>query len=781
MRHLPPCPWVSLPGHRGFKGRAGHTATLVNSKVYVLGGRNGNEFYNDFWQYDIELSKWTLLHKHTPFEPRAYHTATLMSGNQIWVIGGSDHSIMYGDVHVFNTETLEWSSPETRGHLAGKLRGTHAALPHPVHPKAILVYGGYGGDQWLGDMSILRTDSLVWEELKCKDGLAPSGRGYHTFTAFGDHIVLFGGKGEGGIVSSDEISVYDAAVNVWTTPRVKGVPPLPRSNHAAALVDDNAIVIHGGRNGGQRLDDICLLKPGCVDSFEWEVIGQDKEKVPKKSKATKALGPGGRSAHTIVAKDESLYLIGGYGGGGLTFSDIYVNHQFIQQAGSRPRVNKKAARRSLDSVPDSPEDEGWRRTKQPRRASHPIANGAHSVPIHILESDDISTPDTSCDRPGVTGVALEDYHRQKRTVNVARPHVQSNVGADQMARAEALGNLQGRTEAITAHENELHRKELASMQQVVDSLRAELHGKNLLESELRSGKAALEQNILLLRKQIEEGNRTIMEQQSKMEKLKSDAQDLVFQLDDKKKEVFEVTHKLKISELKVDDLSRSLQQMTNSCSTTTQELNICQQRVEQLQIDVERKIQEVQQLNKSHESERVALKKEIAERRSLVERLTNELEVAQTSSRALQDTVDRLVKRAERDSSKIDDLQKEQGELKNDITVLTSERDQLIAKKDGAEASAELVREELRVARNLVERNVVEIDRLKDNADQAKEHIGCLHVSVKKNEEELKALAEENSKLRSLLKEIEDFETNQARNLQKHAEKLRCARQFGPS
>ncbi|OAE28811.1 hypothetical protein AXG93_3096s1250 [Marchantia polymorpha subsp. ruderalis] len=718
-------PPVSMPdGHRGFKGRAGHTATLVNSKVYVLGGRNGNEFYNDFWQYDIELSKWTLLHKHTPFEPRAYHTATLMSGNQIWVIGGSDHSIMYGDVHVFNTETLEWSSPETRGHLAGKLRGTHAALPHPVHPKAILVYGGYGGDQWLGDMSILRTDSLVWEELKCKDGLAPSGRGYHTFTAFGDHIVLFGGKGE---------------VNVWTTPRVKGVPPLPRSNHAAALVDDNAIVIHGGRNGGQRLDDICLLKilcppqPGCVDSFEWEVIGQDKEKVPKKSKATKALGPGGRSAHTIVAKDESLYLIGGYGGGG-----------------SRPRVNKKAARRSLDSVPDSPEDEGWRRTKQPRRASHPIANGAHSVPIHILESDDISTPDTSCDRPGVTGVALEDYHRQKRTVNVARPHVQSNVGADQMARAEALGNLQGRTEAITAHENELHRKELASMQQVVDSLRAELHGKNLLESELRSGKAALEQNILLLRKQIEEGNRTIMEQQSKMEKLKSDAQDLVFQLDDKKKEVFEVTHKLKISELKVDDLSRSLQQMTNSCSTTTQELNICQQR-------------------------------EIAERRSVVERLTNELEVAQTSSRALQDTVDRLVKRAERDSSKIDDLQKEQGELKNDITVLTSERDQLIAKKDGAEASAELVREELRVARNLVERNVVEIDRLKDNADQAKEHIGCLHVSVKKNEEELKALAEENSKLRSLLKEIEDFETNQARNLQKHAEKLRCARQFGPS
>ncbi|KAL2635492.1 hypothetical protein R1flu_006971 [Riccia fluitans] len=805
MPRPPIQPWVPLPGHKSLEGRAGHTATLVGQKFYVLGGRNGNEFFNDLWVFDIESSSWTCLQKHVPLEARAYHSATLMNANQIWVIGGSDHLTMYGDVHVLNTDTLQWTHLETSGELAGKLRGTHAALQHPLLKKVILIFGGYSGDSWLNDICTLRTDTLMWETVRCKGGIAPSGRGYHTFTAFSaTRIVLFGGKGDHGIVSSDEISVYDVEEKVWMTPRVKGVAPLSRSNHAAVCFDDDLIVIHGGRHAGSRLDDFCLLRilsspqKSCLDYFEWEYVEQEKEKEKEKAKvskrkeqqtvATTSHGPGGRSAHVLITAGSSLYLIGGYGGGGYTFSDIFVIPEFIKfveavvgkrsPAKTRPKGEKKTGSRAFDIIPGSPEGEGWRSTKKTRRASHPFTKPASSAQVHILDFDDDTSPKAAGVHADVSEPALEKDFMQRKSVEHSRAQIHSTVDGEQMARTEVITTLQGRTNALAAQE--LHQKEMATMQQVVHSLKAELHGKNLLESELRSGKAALEENILLLRKQVEEGSRTTMEQQSKMEKLKSETQDLISQLDEKKKEVFEVTHKLRSSELKVEELSRFLQQMTNSYSSSTQELSTYKLKVEQLEVDIEKKAQELQHLHLSHRSERTALNKEIAERRSTTERLTNELEVSKTSALALQETVDRLVKHTERDSAKIDALQKEQEDLKSNIAVLTTERDELIAKKEQAEASAELVKDELRVARNLAERNTVEIGRLKENADQAKEHIGSLHLSLKKNEDELKVLTEENCQLRAVFKEIEDFETNQARSLQKHAEKLRCTRQFGP-
>ena len=96
-----------LSGHRNLRGRAGHTATLVGKHIYILGGRNGNEFFNDLWVFDTEKEQWDLLQAKVPFSPRAYHSCTLVNENELWVIGGSDPKMMHSDVHVFNTVSLK--------------------------------------------------------------------------------------------------------------------------------------------------------------------------------------------------------------------------------------------------------------------------------------------------------------------------------------------------------------------------------------------------------------------------------------------------------------------------------------------------------------------------------------------------------------------------------------------------------------------------------------------------------------------------------------------------
>lgn len=152
------------------------------------------------------------------------------------------------------------------------------------------------------------SDTLQWDLLSPK-GLAPSARGYHTLTSVGTFVALYGGKGELGIAPSDNnlrcallrsftslsldfhlhheqgffqllalsrqdwssswvlmmpftCSIYDAAANTWSVVEALGTSPLPRSNHAAALLGENLVIIHGGRNGTERLSDICALRVG---------------------------------------------------------------------------------------------------------------------------------------------------------------------------------------------------------------------------------------------------------------------------------------------------------------------------------------------------------------------------------------------------------------------------------------------------------------------------------------------------------------------------------------
>lgn len=158
--------WQKLQGHPVLKGRAGHTTTLVGNKLFILGGRNGNLFFDDLWVFDMDLEQWNQLQQKVPFAPRAYHTATLIDDQDLWVIGGSDQSTMFDDVHVLNTTTLQWNSPVIKVSIEVRCRGTHAAVLHPSESRAIMIHGGYGGygnndPHWLGDLSLLHTGKQI--------------------------------------------------------------------------------------------------------------------------------------------------------------------------------------------------------------------------------------------------------------------------------------------------------------------------------------------------------------------------------------------------------------------------------------------------------------------------------------------------------------------------------------------------------------------------------------------------------------------------------------------
>ena len=61
------------------------------------------------------------------------------------------------------------------------------------------------------------------------------------------------------------LSVFAQVCIRWNMIAVRGQPPCPRSNHAAVLMVDGLIVIHGGRHGSLRLSDTYVLQvPLCI-------------------------------------------------------------------------------------------------------------------------------------------------------------------------------------------------------------------------------------------------------------------------------------------------------------------------------------------------------------------------------------------------------------------------------------------------------------------------------------------------------------------------------------
>lgn len=169
--------------------RAGHSATVVDHDVFVIAGRKGSTFYQDVLCLSYGDRKWNLLCETLPFPARANHTATLV-GTKIWLIGGSNNEVVMADVHVYDTASGQWSTPEIRGNKELLVRSAHACDLHPTRRTDILIFGGYGGCSssytWLRDLVVLHTDSCTVEPFDVLGSMVPSARGYHSFNTLGN-------------------------------------------------------------------------------------------------------------------------------------------------------------------------------------------------------------------------------------------------------------------------------------------------------------------------------------------------------------------------------------------------------------------------------------------------------------------------------------------------------------------------------------------------------------------------------------------------------------------
>lgn len=294
--------------------RGGHTATLVEKNLLILGGQQHKaagvfEYFSlNPTVLDTETHMW--------FQPRvalgkgpverAYHTTTRV-GSSLFIFGGSTakkagESGLLGDMVVFDLVRMAWETRDVRGKTP-KARFMHTA---ELSEGRLYLFGGSDGNKSLSDVNVLDVSTMLWSQPKC-GGSIPPGLQAHSCTLVGDRLFMVGGMtvamdeaAHSFIKYSADVYTLHTATLEWVRLQQRGEQPKARAYHAAAVVG-NFLVLLGGWSG--QCENLATLSTLDLDGVgTWASV------------AVPGQPPAGAYGHTVTVLGSNILTFGGWDG-----------------------------------------------------------------------------------------------------------------------------------------------------------------------------------------------------------------------------------------------------------------------------------------------------------------------------------------------------------------------------------------------------------------------------------------------------------------------------------
>ncbi|KAK3355323.1 LOW QUALITY PROTEIN: hypothetical protein B0H65DRAFT_554785 [Neurospora tetraspora] len=193
----------ALPAGPRPAGRYGHTLNILGSKIYVFGGQVEGYFMNDLAAFDLNQlqmpnNRWDLLiattEPGTPPQvkvpPARTNHSMITFNDKMYLFGGTNGFQWFNDVWCYDPTTNAWTMLDCIGYIPVPREGHAAAIVDDV----MYIFGGRteeGAD--LGDLAAFRITSRRWYTFQ-NMGPSPSPRSGHSMTAVGKTVVVVGGE-----------------------------------------------------------------------------------------------------------------------------------------------------------------------------------------------------------------------------------------------------------------------------------------------------------------------------------------------------------------------------------------------------------------------------------------------------------------------------------------------------------------------------------------------------------------------------------------------------------
>jgi len=268
-----------------------HTATHCNNKLYIYGGFDGTRHLSSLHVLDTKKWTWNTSSSGAP-SARNGHTATLYK-NFIYVIGGWNGQVpsTTREIHLLNTETLEWSQVTPEGSMVPC--NMHTA---DLYQDKIYIFRGGDGSNYLSDLHCLDILKNSLQKIQAT-GFLPTCRANHSSCVWKSKLFLFGGWN--GIERLNDLYFLDLETYVWEKPQVHGNLPCPRAGTTLSSVGKNIVLFGGSGKYSACYNDLYVLEP---ETHQWAQIELQDTPCP-------------RSGHTCtLISERSLLVFGGSNG-----------------------------------------------------------------------------------------------------------------------------------------------------------------------------------------------------------------------------------------------------------------------------------------------------------------------------------------------------------------------------------------------------------------------------------------------------------------------------------
>ncbi|QYS95627.1 Cell polarity protein (Tea1) [Trichoderma simmonsii] len=201
----------ALPAGPRPSGRYGHSLNILGSKIFIFGGQVEGFFMNDLSAFDLNqlqspTNRWEILLKAeaSPKMPAARTNHSMVTFNdKMYLFGGTNGFQWFNDVWCYDPAVNKWSQLDCIGYIPAPREGHAAALVDDV----MYIFGGRtdeGTD--LGDLAAFRITQRRWYTFQ-NMGPSPSARSGHSMTTVGKSIVVLGGEPSTASSSTNDLGI----------------------------------------------------------------------------------------------------------------------------------------------------------------------------------------------------------------------------------------------------------------------------------------------------------------------------------------------------------------------------------------------------------------------------------------------------------------------------------------------------------------------------------------------------------------------------------------------
>ncbi|XP_019220013.1 multiple epidermal growth factor-like domains protein 8 [Oreochromis niloticus] len=276
--------WESRSYGHSPVARHSHTAVEYMGKMVIFGGELANgSLANDVWMYRPLNDDWQQLGFSTsPGAPKLANHAAAIVDSYLYVFGGRTEEDMFSStLYRFGLHgSGRWETVQPTGGKPPATAG-HSMVFHSPS-RTLLVYGGHRPitarfSARVNKIVVFHVDRRFWTSFPSRfAATGPRERAFHSATVIGNYMVVYGGNVHIHYLEEkcydEEIFFYHLGCHQWVSAKEKlvftegGDAVRGRYSHVAAVMEGRVLLVAGGYSGVARGDLVAYKVPLFVSS-----------------------------------------------------------------------------------------------------------------------------------------------------------------------------------------------------------------------------------------------------------------------------------------------------------------------------------------------------------------------------------------------------------------------------------------------------------------------------------------------------------------------------------